>query len=90
MGIFKQNRPKFGEILIAKGLATPKDVDEALKFQKEMRETRQVQKNLGTILHEKGLIDLDDIKNVLDEQKRRDGFLLKGLIYSLFHSGMPK
>lgn len=90
MGIFKKRRPKFGEILIEKGLATQKDVEDALKIQKEIWETKQVQKNLGTILNEKGIIDVEDVNSVLREQKRREGIILKGFIYSIFHSGQPK
>jgi len=90
MSLFKKKRPRFGEILIEKGLATQKDVEEALKTQKEIWETKQIQKNLGTILNEKGVIGVEDIENVLAEQKRREGFLLKGLVYSIFHSGQPK
>ena len=90
MSLFKKKRPKFGEILIEKGLATQKDVEEALKIQKEIWETKQIQKNLGAILNEKGIIDVEDIENVLQEQKRREGLILKGFIYSIFHSGQPK
>jgi len=90
MGLFRRKRPKFGEILVARGLATQKDVDEALKVQEELRETKQIQKNLGTILSEKGVIGVEDIDAVLEEQKRREGFILNGLIYSIFHSGQPK
>ena len=90
MGLFRKKRPKFGEILIEKGLATPKDVDEALKTQKEILETKKIQKNIGTILSEKGVIGVDDIEMVLAEQKRRESFILTGLIYSIFHSTQPK
>ncbi len=90
MGLFKKKRPKFGEILIERGLATLQDVNEALKAQKEIWEAKQIQKNLGTILSEKGIIDVQDIENVLQEQKRREGFILTGFIYSMFHSGQPK
>lgn len=90
MGLFNRQRKKFGEILIEKGLASKEDVEEALKIQKEILETKQVQKNIGTILSEKGIIDLEDIDGVLAEQRRREGFLLKGLIYSIFHSKQPR
>ncbi|MFH0764535.1 MAG: hypothetical protein V1927_05975 [Candidatus Omnitrophota bacterium] len=90
MGLFKKNRPKFGELLVEKGLATQKDVEEALKTQREIWDTKQIQKNLGSILNEKGIIDVEDIEDVLQEQKRREGFLLKGFVYSVFHSGQPK
>ena len=90
MGLLKKKRPKFGELLIEKGLATQKDVDEALKMQKEIWETKQIQKRIGTILSEKGVIDEADIDNVLAEQRRKDSFLLKGLAYTIFHSRQPK
>ena len=86
MGIFKKNRKKFGEILIEKGLATKSDVDEALKIQRETWEAKQIQKKIGAILCEKGVIEMADVENVLDEQRRFEGFILKGLIYSIFHS----
>ena len=87
MGLFrKKNRKKFGEILIEKGLATKDDIEGALKIQKDIREAKQTQKKIGAILHEKGIIDLEDIEDVVEEQKRFEGFLLKGLIYSIFHS----
>ncbi len=90
MGLFRRKRPKFGEILVERGLATQNDIDEALKIQKELREANQIQKNLGTILTEKGDIGMEDIDAVLEEQKRREGFIRNGLIYSIFHSGQPK
>lgn len=89
MGFFKK-RKKFGEILIEKGLATKAEIDDALRTQKEIWETRQVQKQIGAILSEKGVIDLDDIDYVLAEQKRGEGFILKGLVYSIFHSKQPR
>lgn len=88
--MFKKNKQKFGEILIKKGLATREDVEEALKIQKEIWETKQVQKKIGTILSEKGVIDVEDIDYVLEEQKRMENTLLKGLIYSIFHSKQPR
>jgi len=88
MGLFRRNRnrKKFGEILIAKGLASRQDVEEALRAQKEMQETKQVQKAIGVILSEKGIIDEEDVENVLKEQNRGESFFLKGLVYSIFHA----
>ena len=86
MGLFKKNRKKFGEILIEKGLATKSDDEEALKLQQEAWEAKQIQKRIGAILCEKGVIEMTDVENVLEEQKRFEGFILKGLIYSIFHS----
>ena len=90
MGLFNNKRPKFGEILVERGLATSKQIEDALEFQREIFETKQIQKNIGTILSEKGIIEVEDIESVLAEQKRREGFILKGLIYSIFHSKQPK
>jgi len=84
----KKNR--FGEILIQKGLATRQEVEEALKTQAEILKTEQVQKSVGSILSEKGVIGPEDIDSVLEEQRKRDGFILNGLVYSIFHSGQPK
>ncbi|OGW83155.1 MAG: hypothetical protein A2987_04365 [Omnitrophica bacterium RIFCSPLOWO2_01_FULL_45_10] len=86
MALFRRDRKKFGEMLIEKGLATKTDIEEALKVQKEIYETKRIQKKIGVILHEKGIIDLDSIDDVLNEQKHFNGFILKGLIYSIFHS----
>ncbi len=90
MGLFKKERKKFGEILIDKGLATKKDIEEALRLQKEIFDTKQIQKKIGAILLEKGVIELEDIDKVLAEQGSGEGFFLKGIIYSLFHSKQPK
>lgn len=90
MGLFRKKRKKFGEILIEKGLATKEDVDGALKLQKEIRETKQVQKKIGAILYGKGIIDLEDIDEVLEAQKNLEGYILKGWIYSMFHSSQPR
>ena len=86
MGIFKKNRKKFGEILIEKGLDTKSDIEEALKVQKEILGAKQIQKKIGAILCEKGVIEMADVESVLEEQRRFEGFILKGLIYSIFHS----
>jgi hypothetical protein len=90
MGLFKKNKKKFGEILIEEGLATKEDIEDALKMQKEIWETKQIQKKIGTILHEKGIIEAEDIDNVLERQGRMEGFILKGLIYSIFRSKQPR
>ena len=90
MGLFKKDKDKFGEILIDKGFATKNDVEEALRIQKEIRETKQIQKKIGVILLEKGIVDTEDIDKVLAEQRRREGFFLKGLVYSIFHSTQPR
>lgn len=90
MGFFCRKRKKLGEILIEKALATREQVEDALRIQKELWETKQVQKKIGVILYEKGVIGMEDVDEALAEQKRLEGFILKGLIYSIFHSGQPK
>jgi len=79
-------KKKFGEILIERGLATKDEVVEALRIQRELNETKRVQKKIGVILNEKGIIEMADIENTLDEQRRMEGFILKGLVYSIFNS----
>ncbi len=86
----KRERSKFGEILVEKGLASKQDVEEALRAQKELLEKEHIQKPIGAILSEKGVIDTEDIEKVLAEQRRGESFILKGLIYSIFHSTQPK
>lgn len=91
MGWFwKKKRKKLGEILIEKGLASKEEIDDALKIQRELWETKQIQKKIGAILYEKGVIGMEDVDQALAEQKRMEGFILKSLIYSIFHSGQPK
>jgi len=41
-------------------------------------------------LYEKGVIDTEDVDQALAEQKRLEGFILKGVIYSIFHSGQTR
>jgi len=86
MSLFERNKKKFGQILIEKGLATKDEIEEALRIQRELNETKRVQKKIGVILNEKGIIELADIENTLHEQRRMEGFILKGLIYSIFNS----
>ena len=76
----------FGQILIEKGLATKQEVDEALRLQKELLGAKNIQKAIGAILSEKGVISEEDIAMILNEQKRRESFILKGLIYSIFRA----
>lgn len=90
MWLFRKKKKKFGEILIKKGLATKEDIEDALRIQKEIRETKQIQKQIGAILQERGVIETEDIDNVLAEQRQGENLLLKGLVYSIFHSKQPK
>jgi hypothetical protein len=71
-GIFKKDKAKqFGEIAVKKGLASEKDIQEALKAQKEYLEIHRIHKNIGAILTEKGILSPDDVKTILDEQNRQ-------------------
>ena len=75
-GLFKIKKKKhFGEIAIGKGLASKKDVDEALKLQKEYAEKHQIQKKIGAILTEKGILTPDDVKTILEEQKVQNSMM---------------
>jgi len=86
MGFFRKKREKFGEILIKKGLATREEIENALREQKELREAKNIQKEIGAILCERGVICMEDVEDTLREQKRMDDYILKSLVYWLFHS----
>jgi len=71
MGLFGTRKTrKFGEIAVNKGLISEKDVQEALKIRKEYQEIHKIHKKIGAILTEKGLIGPDEVKIILEEQKR--------------------
>jgi hypothetical protein len=86
MALFRKKKKKFGEIAVEKGFATQKDIDEALKTQREIWESKNIQKQIGAILHDKGVIELEDIERVVEEQRNTEGFILRSLTYWLFHS----
>lgn len=65
-------KKRFGEIAIAKGLATKKDIAEALRLQKEYAEKHKIHKEIGAILTEKGIFNADDVKFILEEQKNNE------------------
>lgn len=90
MGLFAGKREKLGEILIKNGLATKEQVEDALDTQKEIRDTKKIEKTLGAILVERGIITSEDVVGALKEQRAKEGFILKGLIYSIFHSKSPR
>ena len=69
-GIFKKKKAKkFGEIAVDKGLASKKDIEEALKAQKEYLEMHKIHKKIGAILTENGVLTPSDVKTILEEQK---------------------
>ena len=59
----------FGEIAIEKGLASEKDIAEALATQKEYLKIHNIHKEIGVILTEKGVLTPNDVKTILEEQK---------------------
>lgn len=67
-----QNREKLGERLIKEGLIQEKDLEMALRIQKE----RKAHKPLGTILAENKFIDKNALEEILQEQ-------LKEVVYEL-------
>ena len=82
-GIFKRKKAKkFGEIAVDKGLASEKEVQEALEAQKEYLEKHKIQKEIGAILTEKGVLTPNDVKTILDEQKGQKS--LMAWFYALF------
>lgn len=69
-GFLKRKKAKrFGEIAVGKGLASEKDIAEALKIQKEYAEKHATHKEIGAILTKKGILTPDDVKTILEEQK---------------------
>lgn len=67
---------KFGEIAVAKGLATEKDVCDALLLQKEYAQKHNTAKELGAILTEKGVLTPNDVKAILEDQKKENTSLI--------------
>jgi hypothetical protein len=65
----RKNVKKFGQIAVEKGLATEKDIQEALKEQKEWAEKHKIHKEIGAILTEKRILTPGDVKTILEEQK---------------------
>src|SRR3990172_12756334 len=74
-----QNREKLGERLIKEGLIQEKDLEMALRIQKE----RKAHEPLGAILAENKFIDKNALEEILQEQ-------LKEVVYELLSvSGGP-
>ena len=76
-------KKKFGEIAVAKGLASQANIDEALRLQKEFLEQDSFHKKIGMILFEKGVIAEKDIEFILAEQKRQMSLI--AWFYALFN-----
>ena len=81
--LFRKKSGRFGDIAVKKGLATEKDIEDALKDQREYAEIHQVHKKIGAILTEKGIITPDDVKLILEEQKKETS--LMAWFYAFFN-----
>ena len=66
---------QFGQIAIKNGMATEKDVQEALFIQDEYARMHKLHKEIGAILTEKGLLTPKDVEKILEEQKPITGML---------------
>lgn len=62
-----KNKKLFGQIAVEKGLATEEDIEKALEIQKVEQEKR-IERKIGAILFEKGVLAMEDINTVLKEQ----------------------
>jgi len=69
IAFFKKHK-RFGEIAVAKGLITKWQLEQVLKDQKEAKSRGVLQKKIGSILLEKGYLEFNDVKGVLEEQKK--------------------
>jgi hypothetical protein len=82
-GIFKRKHAKqFGEIAVKKGLASEKDIQEALETQKDYLEKHKIHKAIGAILTEKGILEPNDVETILKEQESQTS--LMAWFYALF------
>ncbi len=71
-GFLEKRRAKlFGDIAIQKGLATLKDVEDALRVQKEDGIKNKEHKEIGTILIEQGVLTPNDVSSILEDQKNQ-------------------
>ena len=73
----------FGEIAVEKGLASEKDIAEALETQKEYLKAHKIHKQIGVILTEKGVLTPNDVKTILEEQKGQNNTM--AWFYELFN-----
>jgi hypothetical protein len=71
LAFFKRKKAvKFGEIAVAKGLASQSDIHKALEAQKEILARQNVHRPLGSILTENGVLTAKDVKRILNIQER--------------------
>ena len=71
----KLRKKKFGEIAVSKGLASQKEIDEALRDQEEYAKKHNIHKKIGIILTKKNILGPDDVKRILEEQKGTKGIM---------------
>ena len=62
-----KGRPKFGEIAVAKGFCTLKDVDQALKIQREQDHRGERHRLLGIIMIAEGLLSTAQLIEILKD-----------------------
>ncbi|MBI2933624.1 MAG: STAS domain-containing protein [Planctomycetes bacterium] len=65
----KETYHRLGEIVVRKGAARPRDVDEALALQRAAIVSRKPAPRLGDILVERKVLDRHTIREILEEQK---------------------
>jgi len=62
-----QDSQLFGEAVVARGLATPYQVEDCLRKQAELA-ARGIFKNLGELMVERGLLTAEQVKELVEEQ----------------------
>lgn len=65
----KDTYHKIGELLVRKNLAAPEVIDEALALQRSALEQKKTPPRLGQILVERKVLDKDEIREILEEQR---------------------
>lgn len=63
----KTQRPRFGEIAVAKGFCALKDVDQALKIQREQDRRGERHRLLGIIMIEEGILSTAQLIEILKD-----------------------
>lgn len=62
-----KDRPKFGEIAVAKGFCALKDVDQALRIQRDQDQKGERHRLLGIIMIEEGLLSTTQLIEILKD-----------------------
>ena len=68
--IFCSRKQLFGQIAVKKGLASQQDITAALRIQKAYKERQKIHKEIGAILIEKGILTPNNVRDILEEQKK--------------------